>query len=195
MTASVTLRPFHNRLLIGAVVLSLAVSLWPSSPVQALTSVFINEIHYDNTGFDTGEAIEIAGPAGTDLTTWSIIRYNGANGLLYTSPTGPGALSGVIPDLQNGMGVVSFSYPQDGLQNGSPDGIALVHGTTVVQFLSYEGSFVAANGAASGLSSTDIGVSEPSTSPVGDSLQLAGTGNTLRELRLVDARDEHLRRG
>jgi hypothetical protein len=33
-------------------------------------SVFINEIHYDNAGTDTGEAIEIAGPAGTDLTGW-----------------------------------------------------------------------------------------------------------------------------
>jgi hypothetical protein len=29
------------------------------------TSVFFNEIHYDNTGTDTGEAIEIAGQAGT----------------------------------------------------------------------------------------------------------------------------------
>ena len=27
-------------------------------------TAFINEIHYDNTGKDTGEAIEIAGPAG-----------------------------------------------------------------------------------------------------------------------------------
>ena len=31
-------------------------------------SVFINEVHYDNDGTDTGEAIEIAGPAGTDLS-------------------------------------------------------------------------------------------------------------------------------
>src|SRR5688572_32326239 len=31
-------------------------------------SVFINEVHYDNTGTDTGEFLEIAGPGGTDLT-------------------------------------------------------------------------------------------------------------------------------
>ena len=33
-------------------------------------TAFINEIHYDNTGKDTGEAIEIAGPAGTNLSGW-----------------------------------------------------------------------------------------------------------------------------
>jgi hypothetical protein len=38
-------------------------------PVQA---VWINEIHYDNTGADTGEFVEIAGPAGTSLVGYSI---------------------------------------------------------------------------------------------------------------------------
>ena len=41
-------------------------------------TVFINEFHYDNIGADTGEFIEIAGTAGTDLTGWSLIRYNGS---------------------------------------------------------------------------------------------------------------------
>ena len=31
-----------------------------------------SEIHYDNTGADVGEAIEISGPAGTDVTGWKI---------------------------------------------------------------------------------------------------------------------------
>ena len=38
-------------------------------------SVFINEIHYDNVGTDSGEKVEIAGPAGTDLSGWKIVRY------------------------------------------------------------------------------------------------------------------------
>ena len=42
--------------------------------------VFVNEIHYDNAGTDAGEAIEVAGPAGTDLTGWSIVLYNGNGG-------------------------------------------------------------------------------------------------------------------
>ncbi len=63
-------------------------------PVHAApTSVFFNEFHYDNTGTDTGEFIEIAGPAGTDLTGWSITLYNGANGLTYNTV----ALSGLLP--------------------------------------------------------------------------------------------------
>ena len=32
-------------------------------------TVFINEIHYDDAGGDAGEGVEIAGPAGTDLST------------------------------------------------------------------------------------------------------------------------------
>jgi len=33
-------------------------------------TVFINEIHYDNTGTDAGEAIEIAGPAERRSLQW-----------------------------------------------------------------------------------------------------------------------------
>jgi hypothetical protein len=145
-------------------------------PAQAGTgpAVFINEVHYDNTGTDTGEFIEIAGPAGTDLATYSIVLYNGATGLSYDTD----ALSGTIPNQQNGFGTVSLSYPVNGIQNGSPDGIALVNGTTVIQFLSYEGSFLATNGPASGMTSIDIGVSENGSELVGLSLQLQGTGTT-----------------
>jgi hypothetical protein len=136
-------------------------------------SVFINEIHYDNTGADAGEAVEIAGPAGTDLSGWSLVFYNGNGGAAYSTT----ALSGLIPDQQGGFGVLAFGYPRDGIQNGSPDGLALVGpDDAVVQFLSYEGTFTAVGGPANGLTGTDIGVSEPSTSRVGDSLQLAGTG-------------------
>ena len=136
-------------------------------------SVFINEFHYDNTGTDTGEFIEIAGPAGTDLTGWSIVLYNGANGTVYNTIN----LSGIIPEQDNGFGTLDFATL--GLQNGSPDGFALVDNTgSVVQFLSYEGTFTATDGPAAGLTSTDIGVSEPSSTPIGFSLQLTGTGST-----------------
>jgi predicted extracellular nuclease len=159
-------------------VLTIALSLFAltttirSHRAAAATSVFINEIHYDNTGTDAGEAIEIAGPAGTDLTGWSIVLYNGAGGAVYDTD----ALSGVIPNQQNGFGTVSLSYPSNGIQNGSPDGIALVNGTTVVQFLSYEGTFTAVGGPANGMTSTDIGVSENGTEPLGQSLRLSGSG-------------------
>ena len=46
----------------------------------AAAQVRISEIHYDNVGVDTGEAIEIEGPAGTDLTAYTLVLYNGSNG-------------------------------------------------------------------------------------------------------------------
>lgn len=148
----------------------------------AQTSVFINEIHYDNASTDAGEAIEVAGPAGTDLTGWSIVRYNGSGGAVYTSPSATETFSGAIPNLGGGYGVVVVSYPQDGLQNGSPDGIALVNASNaVIQFLSYEGAFVAVGGPANGMTSTDIGVSEVSSTPLGFSLQLGGNGTTYED--------------
>ncbi|MEN9063587.1 ExeM/NucH family extracellular endonuclease [Ponticoccus litoralis] len=66
----------------------------------------------------------------------------------------------------------------NGLQNGAPDGIALVNDGTLVEFLSYEGSFTATEGAAAGVTSTDIGVSESSGTPLGFSLQRDEDGDT-----------------
>ncbi|MCK6692177.1 MAG: hypothetical protein L6Q97_08760, partial [Thermoanaerobaculia bacterium] len=136
-------------------------------------AVWINEIHYDNAGTDVNEFIEVAGTAGVDLSAYSIFLYNGTGGGTYGSMT----LSGTIDNESNGFGAVSFSYPVNGLQNGAPDGLALVHGGMVVQFLSYEGTFVAVGGPANGMASTDIGVLEDGTNAVGTSLRLTGNGN------------------
>jgi hypothetical protein len=104
-------------------------------------SAWINEFHYDNDGSDTGEFIEIAGPAGLDLTGWSLVLYNGNGGAAYNTIP----LTGVLTDTANGFGFTTIAAP--GLQNGAPDGIALVDdGGNVVEFLSYEGSFTAVGG-------------------------------------------------
>ncbi|MEO1683991.1 MAG: ExeM/NucH family extracellular endonuclease [Cyanobacteria bacterium J06631_12] len=138
-----------------------------------MASVFINEFHYDNAGGDIGEFVEIAGPAGTDLTDWSIVLYNGSNSAPYSTET----LTETIADQGDGLGTVVINYPSNGIQNGAPDGIALVDNTgTVVQFLSYEGTLTAAGGPADGLTSTDVGVEETGSTPAGFSLQLTGTG-------------------
>ncbi|MDH4307446.1 MAG: ExeM/NucH family extracellular endonuclease [Acidimicrobiia bacterium] len=127
--------------------------------------VEITEIHYDNTGTDSGEAVEVSGPEGFDVTGWSIVLYNGSNGAVYDTTV----LNGVIP--AGGAFSVTFSA----IQNGSPDGIALVDaGGSVVEFLSYEGVMTGVGGPADGVTSTDIGVSEPSDTPVGFSLQKIG---------------------
>ena len=115
--------------------------------------------------------MEVAGIAGTNLSGSQIVLYNGSNGTTYNSVD----LSGVIDNESCNYGALSFNI--SGIQNGSPDGIALVQNGTVLEFISYEGTFTATNGPAIGMTSTNVGVSEPSNTPVGQSLQLAGSGD------------------
>lgn len=86
-----------------------------------------------------------------------------------------------VPYLMNLMDLeqLIINYPSNGIQNGSPDGMALVYipTNTVLYFLSYEGVFAATDGPASGMTSVDIGVSETGSEPVGLSLRLTGTGS------------------
>jgi 5'-nucleotidase len=151
----------HARL--AAIVgVALVATMVPATSASAAVTPYISEIHYDNAGSDTGEAVEVTADPGTDLTGWSIVLYNGANGLSY----GTLALAWTVP--AGG----ALTVPALGMQNGAPDGLALVDATgAVVEFLSYEGTFTAADGPAGGATSTDIGVEESATTPVGDSLQ------------------------
>ncbi|WP_308238199.1 Calx-beta domain-containing protein [Phenylobacterium sp. J367] len=148
--------------------------------------VWINEFHYDNAGTDAGEFIEIAASAGTDLTGWTVVRYNGANGQAYTSPGGVLTLSGVVSDeTGTGFGFRTITLPVDGLQNGAPDGFALVNAQgQVVQFLSYEGTFAATSGPALGMTSVDIGVVEPGNA-TGTSISLTGSGTQYGDFNWV----------
>ncbi len=135
-------------------------------------AIWINELHYDNSGVDAGEFVEIAGAAGTDLSACELVLYNGNGGVVYNTV----ALNGMIDDEGAGYGAVSFSFPPNGLQNGSPDGMALVCGGEVLEFISYEGTITATDGPANGMTSTNIGVAEGGGTPIGQSLQLQGTG-------------------
>ena len=150
----------------------------PAATAFAVTSPWINEIHYDNTLTDTGEAIEIAGPAGTSLFGWSVVLYDGDTGTPYSTTP----LSGTLADQTHGFGFLVVTYPTNGIQNGPAEGIALVNSLgQVIQFLSYEGTVHAVSGPAAGLTSVDIGVTEP-PSPIGSSLQLGGTGARYSDL-------------
>ena len=174
MSASYTTRPTRHRLLIGAVALALMAGLMPaaSNPVRAATSVFINEIHYDNAGTDAGEAIEIEGEAGTDLAGYSIVLYNGNGGAPYATVP----LGGIIGAACDTRGVLVFGFPENGIQNGAPDGMALVAPDgAVIEFLSYEGTMTAVGGPADGLVSTDIVASQNNAVP-GTSLQRTSSG-------------------
>lgn len=147
-----------------------------SEVIIKTSDAWVNEFHYDNASSDVDEFIEIAGKAETDLSGWSIELYNGNGGALYNTQS----LSGVITDQQNGFGAIAFLI--SGIQNGGPDGFALINpANEVVQFLSYEGSFTAVGGTADGIESTDVAVAETSSTSVGHSLQLAGDGSKYSE--------------
>ncbi|MDZ7743507.1 MAG: choice-of-anchor J domain-containing protein [Bacteroidota bacterium] len=161
-------------------VLALAMALFGISLPGLAQNIWINEVHYDNYGTDEGEFIEIVmEDAGSyTLSDFEIYLYNGNNGGSYDSKS---------LDLYTEANQVDnftfyyYDYPENGIQNGAPDGIALAYQGTLIsgQFLSYEGSMTATDGPAAGVTSTDIGVEEPGE--IGESLQLSGSGTTYAE--------------
>src|SRR5690606_32639172 len=145
-----------------------------NSAGSSTPSVWINEIHYDNDGGDVNESIEVV--ANFDASNYSIVLYNGSDGTTYGSVLNLG--SDFTLTTNAGYNFYAILLPVNGLQNGSPDGLALVDGSnSVVEFISYEGVMTATNGPANGLTSDNIGVSETSSTPIGYSLQKIGSGS------------------
>lgn len=140
------------------------------APPSSVPSVHFSEIHYDNLDTDFNERIEIEGPAGTNLSGWSVVLYNGTGGVPYATTNLGVAITQGQNCGANGVIVVNYDPGASGAVQNGPDGFALLNGTQVVEFLSYEGSFTATSGPAAGLVSANIGVAEAS-SPVGQSLQ------------------------
>jgi endonuclease I len=135
--------------------------------------IFINEIHYDNASTDANEGVEVVvkNPGNYTLSDFTVTLYNGANGASYDSETLDNFTVG------NTMNDYTLYYKMiSGIQNGSPDGIALDSNGVLIQFLSYEGTFAATNGVANEITSTDIGVSESGSTTSSQSLQLTGDG-------------------
>lgn len=138
-------------------------------------NAWINELHYDNAGSDVGEFVEIVieNPGSYPLSDFTVHLYNGNDGTTYNND----ALDNFTVGTTVGSYTIYTWYPSS-IQNGVPDGLALLYQGTVIsgQFLSYEGSFTATDGPVSGVTSVDMGVSESGSTPVGESLQLSGSG-------------------
>lgn len=149
-----------------------------------VVNAWINEFHYDNDGTDANESAEIlVKRADTlDLGLLVITKYNGSGGVVYGSDT---VSTFTVGDTVGDFYLFSIVYPSNGLQNGAPDGLALSYNGALIQFISYEGSFDATAGPAIGVTSTDIGVSQSTTEPVGTSLQLVGYDTTYSGLTWV----------
>jgi len=158
----------------------------------ALVNAWFNEVHYDNVGDDSGEFLEVAVSSDfTDLGNLVVTLYNGetANaGVPYGTAT---ALSSfTVGQTSQGIRLYYITFPLNGLQNGSRDGFALTHLGTVIQVLSYEGTFTASSGVANGQTSTDIGVSETSSTAVSASLGLQGAGSSYGEFSWTTFSDD-----
>ena len=173
---------YHYALKRKASLLLSTLCLASASQFSAALPQFINEFHYDNAGADIEEYVEIAGLAGSDLAGWRLDFYNGSNGKIYSSWN----LTGTIDDEGLGWGALSFSG--GGLQNGTKDGIALVDDLgSLIQFISYEGVLTGTEGAALGVSSEDVGVAETSSTALGSSLQLSGSGSAYQDFSWISA--------
>ncbi|SMG38226.1 Por secretion system C-terminal sorting domain-containing protein [Marivirga sericea] len=136
-------------------------------------NAWINEFHYDNDGGDVGEFIEVVlqDADSYDLNLFTVHLYNGSNGESYGAHSLDSFDEGIS---ENGFTVFYKNIP--GIQNGAPDGFSLDYDNTLIQFISYEGSFTGAGGVAAGMPSEDIGVEVPASTPIETSLQLSGNG-------------------
>ena len=148
-----------------------AFSLALTMAIASASGQNINEFHYDNVGVDQNQFVEVffPDPQPVDLTQYVVTRYNGSNGMPY----GTTATLAVMTATPGTGGTYYVWYA--GLQNGAPDGIALSGPGGLIEFWSYEGTFTAIIGPANGVTSTDVGVSESSSTPVGSSLAWDGT--------------------
>lgn len=120
--------------------------------------VVINEVDYDIVGTDTSEYLELVNPSGgaTALAGLQVMLVNGATNAVYQTidlaPLGslaPGQYLVIAPDTVTvPVGALQLDplWSQDQIQNGAPDGIALVDSVTktVIDAISYEGAITAA---------------------------------------------------
>ncbi len=128
----------------------------------------INEFHYDDASGDEDEFVEIRieDPQPFDLTQYTVSLYNGSGGAPYDTKT----LDQFVANAS--LGFTYYTYDYSSIQNG-PDAIALSGPCGLIEFISYEGSFVGVGGIADGITSTDIGVEEDGEIE-GNSLQILG---------------------
>lgn len=143
---------------------ALTATLTPGASNSApapVSHLVINEVDYDQIGTDVNEFIEIYNGTGApvSLANYRLALVNGA--------TAPNPASYLVVDLSSagtlaageylvvrsstvavapGALTINFAASQDSIQNGAPDGIALMDiGTnTLVDALSYEGSITSA---------------------------------------------------
>jgi hypothetical protein len=176
---SLALRPddaMRTLSLVGrALLFSFLFVLFPLAAWAQAPNAWVNEFHYDNTGGDEGEFVEVVvqNPGAFDLGDLEVRLYRD-DGTRY------GTIGDVASDFTEGSTSGAFTvytWEPSSLQNGPANGMALCYNDMAIQVLSYEGTFTGSDGdCADGIESTDVGVDEDPAPPPGNSLQLIGDG-------------------
>jgi large repetitive protein len=107
----------------------------PPPPPTEQAKLVINEVDYDQVGTDANGFVEIknAGESAADLATVDLVAVNGGDSSEYDRVALTGSLAA------GAHLAVAIE-----LQNGAPDGLALLDGASLVDALSYEGGISAA---------------------------------------------------
>jgi hypothetical protein len=107
----------------------------PPPPVEQAKLV-INEVDYDQLGTDANGFVEIrnVGETQADLANIDLVAVNGGDSAEYDRVKLTGSIAA--------GGHLDIAIE---LQNGAPDGLALLEGTTLLDALSYEGAITAAS--------------------------------------------------
>ena len=115
----------------------------------------INEVDYDNVGTDSAEFIELYNgtAAAVPLGNLAVVFVNGTTSAEYSRVALTGSLPAGGYALVANMsvvtaapgGVLTFMFADNSLQNGGPDGVALIDtvALTILDALSYEGAMTA----------------------------------------------------
>ncbi|GET23334.1 hypothetical protein [Prolixibacter denitrificans] len=151
------------------------------TPLDDLPNAWINEFHYSDDGDDHAQVeIVLENADNYSLEDFILIHYNGAGGTIIdefnfadnASVSVQGAFSIILIDCGT-------------LQKG-PDGLAISYQHRIVQFISYEDSFIATEGDATGITSIEIAPQETTTTPPNFSIQLTGSGSYYEDFTWQD---------
>ncbi|RYE74219.1 MAG: ribonuclease, partial [Oxalobacteraceae bacterium] len=85
----------------------------------AHAAVFINELHYDDTGAsgDSGEGVEVVATAGESLSGYRIHLYNGSAPSAATLYANTAVPAGSLVSCGSQVRVATVSYASNGVQN------------------------------------------------------------------------------
>ena len=107
----------------------------PPPPPTGQGKLVINEVDYDQVGTDADGFVEIynAGDTAADLASVDLVAVNGGDSAEYAREQLTGTLA-----------AGAYVAVAIELQNGAPDGLALLDGATLLDALSYEGAITSA---------------------------------------------------